>query len=73
MEKEWVPGVTRSFALVRDRNDGRLWKVTLDVGSVSTFSGDVMSRAFCLLLQYPDDRGAITDQNELIAAIRERM
>jgi glycine dehydrogenase len=38
----------------------------LEVGDPSSFSQESLSRAFGLLLQYPDDRGALVDPRQIV-------
>ena len=40
--------------------------ITLEVGDPASFSQDSLGRAFGVLLQYPDDRGALVDLRPLI-------
>jgi len=40
--------------------------ITLEVGDPSSFSQDTLGRAFGMLLQYPDDRGALVDPRQVI-------
>jgi glycine dehydrogenase len=40
--------------------------IRLDIADPDTFTGEQLSQAFGLLLQYPDDRGAVRDPRALI-------
>jgi glycine dehydrogenase len=40
--------------------------ITLEVGDASSFPQKSLSRAFGMLLQYPDDRGALADPRQLV-------
>jgi glycine dehydrogenase len=41
-------------------------KIRLEVGDSASFSADLLGRAFGILLQYPDERGAVTDLRPII-------